>query len=266
MRLRSIANALKYNKNMNVLNFVIFPGTLEGKENYVEMVTALEESEQKVFAFDFYTQTTINEFCDYAKSILDKKNITKLNLFGHSLGGMLALSFAKKYPEMVEKLILSHTCLATSTSFKRFIVSPYEMLLPRLLETDESTIKSFITSARLIVEKVEDKVGGNELIDKMVQLAKAHLSPDLEKQVFLSAMQLLLDFADSECIDKHTFATWHGKAMIMRTKNDPLMSDDGGLEEIFDCVRIRNFSKTGHLTRYLQSKEVNNEILSFVSK
>jgi len=42
------------------------------------------------------------------KAILDELKITKINLLGHSMGGMLATRFALMYPDMVEKLILSN--------------------------------------------------------------------------------------------------------------------------------------------------------------
>jgi len=40
------------------------------------------------------------------KAILDELNITKINVLGHSMGGMLAIRFALMYPELTEKLIL----------------------------------------------------------------------------------------------------------------------------------------------------------------
>ncbi|ACN17396.1 putative hydrolase or acyltransferase family protein (alpha/beta hydrolase superfamily) [Desulforapulum autotrophicum HRM2] len=40
------------------------------------------------------------------KSLLDNLNIKKFDLVGHSMGGMLATTFAVNYPELVNKLIL----------------------------------------------------------------------------------------------------------------------------------------------------------------
>lgn len=40
------------------------------------------------------------------KSLLDELNISKIHLVGHSMGGMLATTFAVNYPELVDKLIL----------------------------------------------------------------------------------------------------------------------------------------------------------------
>ena len=43
------------------------------------------------------------------KNLLDHLKIEKVNVFGVSYGGQVAMVFALKYPEMVDKLILSNT-------------------------------------------------------------------------------------------------------------------------------------------------------------
>lgn len=42
------------------------------------------------------------------KKLLDQLSIQKVNIIGHSMGGMLAVRFALMYPESVEKLILEN--------------------------------------------------------------------------------------------------------------------------------------------------------------
>lgn len=42
------------------------------------------------------------------KAVLDEMKITKVNVLGHSMGGMLATRFALLYPELTEKLILEN--------------------------------------------------------------------------------------------------------------------------------------------------------------
>ena len=42
------------------------------------------------------------------KAVLDHLNIDKINLLGHSMGGMLATRFSLMYPAMVEKLVLEN--------------------------------------------------------------------------------------------------------------------------------------------------------------
>jgi len=53
-------------------------------------------------------QYTFQLLAQNTKAVLDELKITKINLLGHSMGGMLATRFALMYPETVEKLILSN--------------------------------------------------------------------------------------------------------------------------------------------------------------
>ena len=53
-------------------------------------------------------QFTFQQLALNTKSLLDSLKIDKMNLLGHSMGGMLATRFALMYPEIVEKLILEN--------------------------------------------------------------------------------------------------------------------------------------------------------------
>ena len=50
---------------------------------------------------------TIQQFAEDLHDFMDEKSITKATLLGFSDGGNIALTFALKYPERVEKLILN---------------------------------------------------------------------------------------------------------------------------------------------------------------
>ncbi len=50
---------------------------------------------------------TIKQFAEDLYGFMDAKGITKANILGFSDGGNIALTFALKYPERIEKLILN---------------------------------------------------------------------------------------------------------------------------------------------------------------
>jgi pimeloyl-ACP methyl ester carboxylesterase len=66
-----------------------------------------------------YGQSTANadmtwdSLCESIVQLLDERDIRQVNLLGHSLGGMLALEFAHRYPQRLQSLIL----YATSPAF-----------------------------------------------------------------------------------------------------------------------------------------------------
>lgn len=53
-------------------------------------------------------QFSFQQLSENTKAMLDHLKIKKINLLGHSMGGMLATRFSLMYPEMVEKLVLEN--------------------------------------------------------------------------------------------------------------------------------------------------------------
>lgn len=53
-------------------------------------------------------QFTFQQLAENTKGLLDSLSIDKINLLGHSMGGMLATRFALMYPNTVSKLILEN--------------------------------------------------------------------------------------------------------------------------------------------------------------
>jgi pimeloyl-ACP methyl ester carboxylesterase len=62
---------------------------------------------------------TITHFSDVVKDILDQLHIQKCVLIGHSMGGYVALAFAKKYPERLTGLCLFHSHPFEDTPLKK---------------------------------------------------------------------------------------------------------------------------------------------------
>src|SRR3989344_6894961 len=59
------------------------------------------------------------DYAKYLSDFLEKENITKCILVGHSFGGRIALKFAHIYPQKVIKLVLTGTPVIRDSNFKR---------------------------------------------------------------------------------------------------------------------------------------------------
>ena len=53
---------------------------------------------------------TIEQCVADIKEFLDFRDIKKVHMLGHSMGGMISIEFASQYPEYVDKLVLVDTC------------------------------------------------------------------------------------------------------------------------------------------------------------
>jgi pimeloyl-ACP methyl ester carboxylesterase len=63
--------------------------------------------------------TTIEEYADELYAQLQKADIDKVVLVGHSMGGYMALAFAERYPTQVAGLILYHSTATADTEERR---------------------------------------------------------------------------------------------------------------------------------------------------
>lgn len=52
---------------------------------------------------------SIEDYADVIKALLEKENISKVVMIGHSMGGYISLAFAKKYPSYIRALGLFHS-------------------------------------------------------------------------------------------------------------------------------------------------------------
>ena len=80
---------------------------------------------------------SIDDFCLEFYLLLNSLNISKINLCGYSLGGRLSLSFAYKYPEKINSLILE------STSYGIENLEEKDIRLKSDLEISENIINNY---------------------------------------------------------------------------------------------------------------------------
>ena len=69
---------------------------------------------------------TIRQFADDLRGFLDARGIDRANILGFSDGGNIAMIFAMRYPERVDRLILNGANLDTS-GVKRIVQVPVEL-------------------------------------------------------------------------------------------------------------------------------------------
>jgi len=117
------ANGIKicYSDHGNGFPIILIHGFGGKKETWVAQLKALSKK-YKVIALDVRGTGksdrpnilyTMEMLADDIKGLMDHLEIEKAHIAGRSLGGMIAQTFALKYPKQVEKLIL----ITTSPSF-----------------------------------------------------------------------------------------------------------------------------------------------------
>ncbi|WP_231491411.1 alpha/beta fold hydrolase [Microbulbifer sp. HZ11] len=91
-------------------------------------------------------QFTFQALADSTKALLDKLDVSRATVAGHSMGGMLATRFALMYPETVKKLVLINPI--GLEDWKRF--TPYQPVEQAIAQEKQQTpekVKSYMTAA-----------------------------------------------------------------------------------------------------------------------
>lgn len=129
-------------------NLVLLHGFLENNATWEKMQPSLSD-EFKIFAVEFPGHgKSAEQAGDYdfevlveqLAELLAAKNLDKFHLLGHSLGGYIALAFAKKFPEKLKSLCLFFSSSLADTEEK---TETRRKTLPII----EKSLAAFVNSA-----------------------------------------------------------------------------------------------------------------------
>ena len=102
---------------------------------------------------------SIEKFADEVVDFLAKKHLTKVSIFGYSMGGYVALYLAKHYPEKIESVIT----LATKFQWDNDIAAKeIKMLQPEIIEEKLPTFAQQLAKRhhpadwKMVLEKTAD--------------------------------------------------------------------------------------------------------------
>jgi pimeloyl-ACP methyl ester carboxylesterase len=148
------------------------------------------------------------EAADYIRAILKKENIAKAILIGYSYGGGVAQYFAEKHPDMLDKLILSHTGLLGRESS----IS--------LLEKFKKVVN--LLPFFLIKMKIKDRI---ECVpsSEWNEFHKSYfleINSKMTKRLFLDYIDSMLKFANEAKDFPEDKREWKGETILLGTRSD----------------------------------------------
>jgi 4,5:9,10-diseco-3-hydroxy-5,9,17-trioxoandrosta-1(10),2-diene-4-oate hydrolase len=160
-----------YTKTGQGAPVVLIAGGAQWQYSYRDTIPALAEN-HTVYAVDLpsqgYTQAaenfayTIPAMADAIGAFLDAVGLEKASLVGHSWGGAWSLSFAERYPQRVDKLVLLDSPglnkeLASQTAvFDVPVVGEFAVKLMRRADFETSLRSAFNHQDRVTAEVVDE--------------------------------------------------------------------------------------------------------------
>ena len=209
--------------------------------------------------------TTMEELADGIVKILETEGIDRFSILGQSFGGILAQVIAHKYPNKVNKLILSHTTTTSppvDQAIKAKSLKKIEMK-GKVLSFLPFRIFSLIAKwkiSKLIPTDIEEKEFWDAYFHEMLS--------NMKKEVLTSLNKCMIDFGQNYTFSKDNLANWPGKILILESDNDPFFRSDEkkALKELYPQARVHVFHGTGHLTLIANRKESLSIVRNFLQK
>lgn len=218
-----------------VRHVLLIPGAVGGGELFFLLVEELS-ARYRVLATDLPPVSTVRQFLDGLRSILDTERASHVSVLGASYGGLLAQALVRDTPERFDALILSHT-------------GP---LLPEQVRANRRAAK-IVPYVPLALTR--------PLLKGLVWLL---LRKTPERKFWVAYFREILDQVDSELLATRYKATvdlfsnhawtaedladWHGRAFIIESDKDPAVGKKirQRLHDLYPRAQVHTFAGTGH--------------------
>jgi pimeloyl-ACP methyl ester carboxylesterase len=238
---------------------LLFTGALSTAESSWRTLTLLDQAKYRLICPSYPPEMdTMSGLADGIAALLAQLEVQSTYVVGGSYGGMLAQVFTRRHPDLVSKLVLSHTYPPVSARAHR--VTP--------------AMRMFKVLPMFLVKKM--------LRDRMIGILPSKPSPELllvaaqvretvdtrlTRQAALNTFYRMMDF-DNQAFSPADMDGWPGKTLIMLASDDPTTPESlrKALLDLYPGARLHLFKGSGHATSILESNEYIQVLESFLAE
>jgi len=218
------------------------------------------EDEYRIICPSYSPVGTMDILAKGIMGILESEGIHKVNIIGQSFGGILAQVIVRKYPERVNKLVLSHTTTASPPvdediaskrkkrieMFKVFYLLPswlFHFSIARLLRV------KILKISRISLMSEEERGFWNAYFFEMI----SHMT----KKELLSIDRCMIDFGENYRFSRNDLAGWPGKILILESDKDTAIypQEREAVKKLYDSARVYRFKGSGHLSLIINPEQ-----------
>jgi esterase len=199
---------------------------------------------------------TIDLLAEDLKSFAEAVKIEKFNLLGHSMGGRVALRFARKFPERIQRLMILDTSPELSPAVANFIES--------ILEKTPVPFKSRVDAKNYLAEAFDDKAFSQFLYTNLREIkpGEVHWTFDAE-----GMKALLQDMAEKPVLDDMLQSP--EEVLLLRGENSThfLLKHEKLLKKhpkLPKSLKIQTIEGAGHMMHSAKPREVSSALEDFL--
>jgi pimeloyl-ACP methyl ester carboxylesterase len=237
---------------------VVLPGAgafgALGAEVMFPVITALEQ-QFRVIAFGYpFRATTVRELIEGIHAVLAEQHVQHATILGHSLGSLLTLCYLKTYPQDVSSVMIANFALpspAHMRSLKRAL--SLVVRLPAWI-----TARVVKSQFRQSLQDYPDNFWRQYLTGKEAERSFQHMT---------THYRCLLDFVQHWPISPESFASWHGRALILESdlERDVTPQERASTQALFVNSSVHVFHDARHLSFVTHTQEFTETVIRFLS-
>jgi pimeloyl-ACP methyl ester carboxylesterase len=241
---------------------LLFHGAVGGAET-MQWLAERFADEYRTIAPTVADVRRLEEVCDAASAILDREHVGRAVVFGGSFGGLVAQAFLKRRWRQVEHLVLLSTGAPnrqlgarTERMLKLMRLVPFHLLRAMMKAELSGHLKTPVPPEH--AARVADfRRRLDEYFDRK-----------LTKETLMSRIALAADFNARETLDASDFSEWPGRALIIDSDDDPMVSaeDRRRLHALFPGALACTFEGAGHMIPLLRTEELVGVVKAFLKE
>jgi esterase len=179
----------------------------------------------EVFSYD--------AMADDIRFLLDKERVEKASLLGHSMGGKAVMTFAQKYPDRVDKLIVADMGIKAYPPH-------HETIIKGLLSLDLDLIKGRTEADKQLSQYISEIGIRQFLLKNLYWIEKGKLAWRMNLPVIHRNMDNVLSALDSKIVDAPTLFVRGEKSGYIIPK------DYDEIKKVFPQSEISTIEGAGH--------------------
>ncbi|APB33602.1 alpha/beta hydrolase fold [Gloeomargarita lithophora Alchichica-D10] len=203
--------------------------------------------------------SSIEQLVEGVRQILKQEQLHRVHLVGQSLGGMVVLALLRKYPVLVDKVILSHTGVGVPAKERVAKARQTERQLQAMPQSQITTL-----AYQSIVNKHLVNVPDQEFWRAYFQEALTQRTSKIE---FISLnCRVVADFFQHYRFESHSLNAPPHPVLIVNTDNDFTFdpSEQMALNALFPEAQTLTCTGTGHYSMLVDSQTVMPRLAEFL--
>ncbi|XP_018335866.1 protein ABHD11-like [Agrilus planipennis] len=196
------------------------------------------------------------------KTLMNKMDVKKAALLGHSMGGRAMMYTALKYPDLVEKLIsVDISPIRTTESFKA--AAQIMQAMQNVKFPTRVTLEEAKTSADMqLAMSIHNKLVRSFVLTNLVEESNGKFAWRVNIPGLLRNRKYIFSFPDVKGL------TYSGPTLFITGKLSDFVQekDHKGILELFPKAEFRSVDNSGHWVHNEKPKEFLNICTDFLSK